>query len=57
MTKHDLPSAILTVALVVVMASPSTAGFLGRGSLSAMLQLAGIIDNDTALAVAQHWHW
>lgn len=58
MTKYDnIHGAALALLLAAVVSSPSVAGFLARGSLAAMLQLAGLIDHNTALAIAQHWHW
>ena len=57
MTSHDVPGAVMALALAAVISSPTVAGFLVRSSLAAMLQLAGVLDHNTALAIAQHWHW
>jgi hypothetical protein len=57
MTRHDLPFALLALAIAAIVSSPSTAGFLSRAALAGMLQLARVLDSDTALAIAKHWHW
>jgi hypothetical protein len=57
MTSHVIPNAVMALALAAVVSSPTVAGFLARSSLAAMLQLAGVLDHNTALAIAQHWHW
>ena len=57
MTSHDVPGAVMALALAAVISSPTVAGFLVRSSLAAMLQLPGLIDHNTALAIAQEWHW
>jgi multisubunit Na+/H+ antiporter MnhG subunit len=57
MTKHDLPFALLALALAAIITSPTVAGLLSRAALAGMLQMAGVLDSNTALAVAEHWHW